>query len=269
MKTLLYITDLYFDAKGRNYYEEDLFITSRLKKDFNILIGHPQQAIALIDKADLIVFRNTGAVIGYQEYFDRFVEIVRKENINIFNSFDGKADIKGKQYLLDLTGTNYPVIPTVEHISEIDVLGDTQKYITKIKNGADSIGMEILTKEELLKAKTTGKLIQPFLNFKYEVSFYYLDDKFQYALYAPEKDKRWELKEYEPSSGNLEFAQQFIAWNNIETGITRVDACRMEDASLLLVELEDLNPFLSIELLPKAKQDQFLDNWIKVLKNRI
>ena len=102
MKTLLYITDLYFDAKGRNYYEEDLFITSRLQKHFNILIGHPQQAIALIDKADLIVFRNTGAVIGYQEYFDRFVEIVQKENINIFNSFDGKADIKGKQYLLDL-----------------------------------------------------------------------------------------------------------------------------------------------------------------------
>ena len=114
------------------------------------------------------------------------------------------TDIKGKQYLLDLTDTNYPVIPTVEHISEIDVLGDTQKYITKIKNGADSIGMEILTKEELLKAKPTGKLIQPFLNFKYEVSFYYLDDKFQYALYAPEKDKRWELKQYEPSSEDLE-----------------------------------------------------------------
>ena len=73
MKTILYLTDLYFEANGRNYYEEDLFITSKLREHFNILIGNPQQAIAFLNKADLIVFRNTGAVIGYQDYFDRFV----------------------------------------------------------------------------------------------------------------------------------------------------------------------------------------------------
>mgnify|MGYP006399219531 CR=1 FL=1 len=31
MKTILYLTDLYFEANGRNYYEEDLFITSKLR----------------------------------------------------------------------------------------------------------------------------------------------------------------------------------------------------------------------------------------------
>ncbi|EIJ37574.1 hypothetical protein JoomaDRAFT_0526 [Galbibacter orientalis DSM 19592] len=266
MKTILYLTDLYFNANGRNYYEEDLFITSKLREHFNILIGNPQQAIALLDKADLVVFRNTGAVIGYQEYFDRFVDTVKKENTNIFNSFDGKADIKGKQYLLDLMETEYPVIPTVEDISNIDALGNPEKYIVKIKNGADSIGMEILTMKELLKAKPDGKLIQPFLDFEYEVSFYYLDDKFQYALYAPQKDKRWDLQEYDATPGDLEFAKQFIQWNDIKTGITRVDACRMRDGSLLLVELEDLNPFLSIELLPAEKRDVFMENWITVLK---
>ena len=133
MKTILYLTDLYFKANGRNYYQEDLFITSKLKEHFNILIGNPQQAIALLSKADLVVFRNTGAVIGYQEYFNRFVAIVKNENINIFNSFDGKADIKGKQYLLDLMDTEYPVIPTVEHISDIDALGNPEKYIVKME----------------------------------------------------------------------------------------------------------------------------------------
>tara|TARA_B100001146_G_C16089762_1_gene394449 strand:- start:95 stop:904 length:810 start_codon:yes stop_codon:yes gene_type:complete len=266
MKTILYLTDLYFEANGRNYYEEDLFITSKLREHFNILIGNPQQAIAFLNKADLIVFRNTGAVIGYQEYFDGFVKTVQKQNINIFNSFDGKADIKGKQYLLDLMNTEYPVIPTVEHIKEIDTLGDSKKYIVKIKNGADSIGMEILTKEEILKAKPEGKLIQPFLDFEYEVSFYYLDDKFQYALYAPQKEKRWDLQEYDATREDLDFAKQFIQWNNIKTGITRVDACRMKDGSLLLVELEDLNPFLSIELLSEEKRNSFMDNWVAVLK---
>jgi len=268
MKTILYLTDLYFKAKGRNYYEEDLFITSKLREHFNILIGNPQQSIALLENADLIVFRNTGAVIGYQEYFDRFVDTVRKENINIFNSFDGKADIKGKQYLLDLMETEYPVIPTVEDISNIDALGNPEKYIVKIKNGADSIGMEVLTKEELLKAKPDGKLIQPFLDFEYEVSFYYLDDQFQYALYAPQKDKRWDLQEYDATPEDLEFAKQFIQWNDIKTGITRVDACRMSGGSLLLVELEDLNPFLSIELLSEEKRNIFMDNWVAVLKKR-
>lgn len=36
MKKVLYLTDLYYKAKGRNYYEEDIFIT-RILKDYFIL----------------------------------------------------------------------------------------------------------------------------------------------------------------------------------------------------------------------------------------
>ena len=269
MKTILYLTDFYFEAKGRKYYEEDLFITSRLKEHFNILIAHPQQAIPLLENGDLVVFRNTGPVIGYQDYFRRFVETVKEKDINTFNSFDGKADMKGKQYLLDLAQTGYPVIPTVEKLSNIDDLGSTDKYIVKPKNGADSIGMEILTKKELLDSNPEGKLIQPFLEFEYEVSFYYLNDQFQYALYAPDKAKRWELTGYDPTPEDLRFAQSFIDWNDLTTGITRVDACRLKDGSLLLVELEDLNPFLSIQLLSEEKRNRFLENWVGVLKELV
>ncbi|MBZ9729610.1 hypothetical protein LB467_07895 [Salegentibacter sp. JZCK2] len=266
MKTLLYITDLYYVAKGRNYYGEDLFITSRLKPHFNILIAHPQQAIAFLDNADFLVFRNTGSVIGYEKYFQDFLEAVKQKNIPTFNSFDGKADIRGKQYLLDLQGLDYPVIPTVEDVAEIHQFGFPEKYIVKIKNGADSIGMELLTKEKLLNSRPVGKLIQPFIDFEYEVSFYYLNDRFQYAMYAPNKEKRWELAEYHASPEDLEFAEKFINWNQMERGVTRVDACRLRDKSLLLVELEDLNPFLSLELLPEEKKNRFIDNLITALK---
>ena len=266
MKTILYLTDLYYVAKGRNYYEEDLFITSRLKDHFNILIGHPHQAIAYLDVADLIVFRNTGAVFYYQEYFSDFLSIVKEKKCLTFNSFDGKADIKGKQYLLDLYAEGYPVIPTVGNIAELGQLGEQEKYVLKIYKGADSIGMDFLTKDELIKENTQGKFIQAFIDFKYEVSFYYLNNSFQYALYAPNKSRRWELMEYEASSKDLEFADMFIKWNNMENGITRVDACRCIDDSLLLVELEDLNPFLSIGLLNEDKREAFMANFIEHLK---
>lgn len=267
MKTILYLTDLYYVAKGRNYYEEDLYITSKLKNHFNVLIGHPHQALDFLDVSDLIVFRNTGSILNYQEYFNIFLSAVKTKNVLTFNSFDGKADIRGKQYLVDLTTEKYPVIPTVETINLLAKIGEQDKYIVKIKNGADSIGMEILTKEELLRQNPSGKLIQPLIDFKYEVSFYYLNETFQYALYAPDKSKRWELTEYEPTQEDLHFASRFIKWNAIKTGITRVDACRCDDGSLLLVELEDLNPYLSLELLTDDKKNSFISNLIAIFKN--
>ncbi|PUV24527.1 hypothetical protein [Sphingobacterium athyrii] len=268
MRTILYLTDLYYEAKGRKYYEEDLYITSKLKSHFNLLIGHPHQAISNLDKADLIVFRNTGSVLGYQKYFQNFVREIGLKNILTFNSFDGKADILGKQYLIDLTNQGYPVIPTVANLNEIALFGDKYNhYIVKLKNGADSIGMEVLTHQELIVSNPQGKLIQPLIDFEYEVSFYYLNREFQYALYAPDKSKRWELVEYTPTTNDLIFAKKFVEWNNIKHGITRVDACRLADHSLLLVELEDLNPFLSIELLPDKMRESFINNFITALKN--
>lgn len=266
MRTILYITDLYYVAKGRNYYEEDLFLTSRLKPYFNVLIAHPHQAIAFLDSADFIVFRNTGSVLEYEQYFQDFLQAVKERDIPTFNSFDGKADIRGKQYLLELQALDYPVIPTVEDLTETAQLGSPGKYIVKLRNGADSIGMELLTKEQLFASKPVGKLIQPFIDFEYEVSFYYLNNQFQYAMYAPNKEKRWKLTEYQPTPQDLEFAEKFISWNQMNRGITRVDACRLKDNSLLLVELEDLNPFLSLELLPEEKRNSFIDNFITALK---
>lgn len=266
MTTILYLTDLYYQASGRKYHEEDLYVTSKLKDHFNLLICHPRQAIPHIEYADLIVFRNTGPVIGYQKYFIEFLAEIQRKKALTFNSFDGNGDMKGKQYLLDLTRLRYPVIPTVENLEDLDRLGRPDKYILKLKNGADSIGMEMLTQNEVIRLKPNGKLIQPYLDFEYEVSFYYLNDDFQYAMYAPDKQKRWELAEYEPTSRDIQFADKFIKWNGLTRGISRVDACRLKDGSLLLMELEDLNPYLSLVLLEEKKRDLFIDKLIEALK---
>lgn len=138
--------------------------------------------------------------------------------------------------------------------------------MVKLKNGADSIGMEFLSMEEVLKIDIKGRLIQPYLDFEYEVSFYYLNNSFQYALYAPYKEKRWDLQEYKPSKDDLTFAEKFVRWNNMERGIVRIDACRLKDNSLLLVEVEDLNPFLSLDALSESKRKNFIENFISALQ---
>jgi len=265
--TLLYLTDLYYPAKGRDYYEEDLYITSQLKEHFNILIGHPQQALAFLDKADFIVFRNTGPVAYYQQYFNEFVEAVKQKGIPTFNSFDGKADMKGKQYLLDLFAEGFPVIPTIDKITNLELFPKAEQYIIKLKNGADSIGMEKISEDELSKIDLENRLIQPFVDFEYEVSFYFLNDEFQYALYAPDKSKRWDLRIYKATEEDLKFAQRFIQWNNMKRGIQRVDACKMQDGNLLLVELEDLNPFLSLDALEENSRAKFIKNFVCALKD--
>ncbi len=260
MKKILYLTDLYYEARGRNYSEEDLYIISRLKSRFDILVAHPQQAIPLLDTIDLVVFRNTGPVMAYEEYFREFLNVVKQKDILSFNSFDGKGDIRGKQYLLQLTELGYPVIPTIDDPEQLYKLGTHEKYVLKLKNGADSLGMKILSEREIRNKENSGMLIQPFVNFTYEVSFYYLNTEFQYALYAPNKEERWELASYAPSERDLEFAEKFIKWNKMSHGITRIDACKLKDGSLLLVELEDLNPFLSIDRLPDEKREYFIQN---------
>jgi len=270
-KKILYLTDLSYQAKGRVYCEEDIYITNRLKDYFDVVLCNPINAESYEDFVDLIVFRNTGGIKGFKAVYDDFVTRVKKKGIKTFNEFAGKADMCGKQYLLELTKKHYPVIPTVASLSDLKLLPDTNRYVTKPIDGADSIGLRFITKEELQEIDTTGggTLIEPAIDFAYEVSLYFINDKFEYALYAPNKEKRWELERYHCNDEDIEFAQKFIQWNGIKHGIQRVDACRTKDGKLLLVELEDLNPYLSILDLDENTREAFMRDFIHALNEKL
>ena len=268
MKKILFVTDLYYEAKGRLYYEEDLFLTSKLREDFELAICHPKDVETFEKDVDLIVFRNAGPVANFKDKYQQFRKRIVSNKLKTYNSFNGKADMNGKQYLIDLTKENFPVIPTVDTIKSFNKLPNKDTYVIKPKDGADSIGMTFLSEEEVFEqVDLTSKdtLIQPLINFEYEVSFYFIDKEFQYALYAPDKDRRWELKEYNPTEEDLEFALRFIEWNNLDWGIQRVDACRNENGELLLVELEDLNPYLSLLELNENTRNNFVERFKKSL----
>ncbi|MBQ1088336.1 hypothetical protein [Streptomyces sp. B93] len=256
---LLYVTDLAYPARGRRYCDEDIHLTARLREDFDLALCHPRDARALMDAFDAVVVRNSGPVLGYQEAYEAFRAHALRTGARVYNPLTGRADMAGKQYLLDLTVAGFPVIPTVDSAADLHRLPPAERYVAKPRLGADSIGLRVVSAGELPALTDGTVLVQPRVDFAYEVSFYFVDHDFQYALYAPDRDRRWRLQPYEPTPGDLEFARRFIAWNGIGHGIQRVDACRAPGGELLLVELEDLNPYLSLDALPDAGRDAFVE----------
>ncbi|MER5178881.1 hypothetical protein ABT009_10990 [Streptomyces sp. NPDC002896] len=264
--SLLYVTDLAYQARGRRYCDEDIHLSSRLRADFDIALCHPLDAVALMDGFDAVVVRNSGPVLHYQKEYDAFRDQAVARGTRVYNPLTGRADMKGKQYLLDLTEAGYPVIPTIDRPGDLGRLPETALYAAKPKAGADSIGLSFVSREELEGQDWGDILVQPRIDFRYEVSFYYVDDDCQYALHAPDPGRRWVLEPYEPTAADLAFARRFIDWNTIDHGIQRVDACRTQDGDLLLVELEDLNPYLSLDLVPDRTRDAFVTSMTTSLR---
>ncbi|QES47233.1 hypothetical protein DEJ50_04680 [Streptomyces venezuelae] len=260
--SLLYVTDLAYPARGRRYCDEDIFLASRLREQFDIALCHPLDAAALMDSFDAVVVRNSGPVIHYQARYDAFRDRALARGTRVYNELTGRADMAGKQYLTDLTAAGRPVIPTVDRAEDLFRLPETDEYAVKPKLGADSIGLRFLPYEGLAAALGEAApgtlLVQPRIRFRYEVSFHFVDAVFQYALYAPRPEQRWVLEPYEPTPEDLRFAQGFADWNTIGHGIQRVDACRTPAGELLLVELEDLNPYLSLDLLAEPARESFV-----------
>ncbi|MGV9773648.1 hypothetical protein [Streptosporangium sp. NPDC003464] len=256
--TILYLTDLSYEARGRRYCDEDIFVSSQLRQGFTVVLCHPLDAVALMDDFDVTVVRNTGPVIHYQAEYDRFRARALESGVRVYNPLTGKADMVGKRYLVDLSRDGYPVIPTVDRPDDLGRLPGTAEYAVKPMLGADSIGLRFVGPEELDRIAFGDVLVQPRIDFVHEVSFYFVDHAFQYALYAPRPDRRWELEPYRPDATDLAFAQRFVDWNSLDHGIQRVDACRTRDGELLLVELEDLNPYLSLDALDATARTAFV-----------
>lgn len=253
------MTDLHYEARGRDYGEEDLYLTRRLGAELDLALCDPRAAHAFLDGVDGVVFRNAGPVTRYADEYGAFRQAALATRIPVYNPLSGRGDMRGKRYLIELSRAGWPVIPTVGRRAELPRLGEAEAYVVKPLDGADSIGLRVVDRSELDRTELTGMLVQPRVEFDYEVSFYFVDAECHYALYAPDRERRWELEPYDPSEADLAFARRFIGWNGIEHGIQRVDGCRTREGRLLLMELEDLNPYLSLSLLAKRTRERFID----------
>ncbi|GAA5154300.1 hypothetical protein GCM10023340_37630 [Nocardioides marinquilinus] len=255
---VLFVTDLTYQARGRRYCDEDIHLSDALREHFTVSLCHPLDAASLMADADVVVVRNSGPVVHYEADYRRFRDEALSTGVKVFTELSGKGDQVGKGYLVELSAAGYPVIPTVDDAADIDRLPDAGTYVVKPRNGADSIGLRTVGRDDLPGTDLAGMLVQPRVAFEHEVSFYFVDRSFQYALFAPDPDVRWGLEPYEPTPADLAFAQRFVDWNDVDHGIQRVDACRTSDGDLLLVELEDLNPYLSLDLVDADRRAAFV-----------
>ncbi|MEU9338833.1 hypothetical protein AB0D49_37740 [Streptomyces sp. NPDC048290] len=255
---LLYVTDLAYEARGRRYGDEDVHLAARLRADADLALCDPRDAAALMDAFDAVVVRNSGPVLAYRTAYDAFRARALERGTRVYNPLTGRADMAGKGYLPELYAAGFPVIPTAVRPADLARLPAADRYVVKPVLGADSVGLRVIGPGELASAADGTVLVQPYIDFRYEVSFYFVDHAFQYALYAPDPARRWRLEPYEPTPDDLDFAHRFVRWNTLEHGVQRVDACRAPDGGLLLVELEDLNPYLSLDALPADRREAFV-----------
>ncbi|MBQ1107707.1 hypothetical protein [Streptomyces sp. 404i] len=260
--SLLLVTDLAYEARGRRYCDEDIFLGSRLRETFDVALCHPRDAAGLLEGFDTALIRNSGPVLHYREAYGAYLSRARELRTPVYNPLGGRGDMAGKEYLVEMSRAGFPVIPTVDRAADLPELPDVSQYVIKPKLGADSVGLRFVTAAEaaaeLERAAEGSLLVQPRIDFRHEVSFYFIDHDFQYALYAPDPERRWVLEPYAASAADLEFARRFIAWNSLTHGIQRVDACRTTDGALLLVELEDLNPYLSLDRVGEEVREAFV-----------
>lgn len=253
--SLLFLTDLNYEAAGRAYYTEDIFITGQLKDQFDLIIGDPRSSEPFESNVDGIVIRNTGPITNYQEAFAGFRQRVLHHDLKTFNSLDGQADMCGKYYLPALFKDGFRVTPSISDPTQVNLLPKATKYAIKPMMGADSIGLKFVDRAVIDELPSDEYVIQPKLDIHEEHSLFFIDNQFCYALKTI--GKRWEMALFVPDEEEMQLAGMFIEWNGMKTGIQRVDFAKTDDG-LFLVELEDINPFLSLELLDETTRSLFI-----------
>ena len=319
MITVAIVTNVAFHIKGRDYGSEDIFLAQELRKrDLLVQLIHPEELLpltstaantALLQSVDVLLFRNNYGGPLEQQYRAKLAEFLLDPvaSHTVFNDFAGcKGDFQGKQHLLDLYALNYPVIPTTQNLHDLDssssssdsnFTSNASTYMVKSKTGADSNDMQgHLKREQAIQEfnrlnssnDTGGYLIQPMVEFSCEISFFYFEGDFMYAVsngsdsvadptvdvadaQAAATAKRWALTMYDPTTADLEFAQQFVEWNKCHRQIQRIDACRLvATGALLLMEIEDYNCWLSLQDVEEQRPQllkKFVDRLALSLKN--
>ena len=264
---LLLVTDLHYPAQGRRYGDEDVWLSGALRQHFDVALCSPLDAAALLDPFDVVLVRNSGPVIHYREAYDRFRAEAARRGTCLVNPLTARGDMHGKRYLVELWAAGEPVIPTVERREDLHLLPAADRWVVKPVQGADSVGLRVV--DSLDDVDLDGVLVQPRVDLVHEISFVFVGRRFQYAVYAPDRSRRWELVPYAPTEDDLAFAQRFVDWNALDVGVQRVDACRTRDGRLLLVELEDLNPYLSLDRLDDATRSAFTEALVATLREAL
>lgn len=245
---------------------EDIWLARAFQEDgHNVAIVDKNYDERLEDIFDIFLKRNTwssnATIENVREKYE-FRKRIIKKNLPRIN-FDGKYDGSNKEYLVDLFKKGYTVIPSIDSLKDLKLLYNPNKYMLKLKESYDGIGQLVVDKDELKQKFNNSYIIQPFMKFKSEVQFYYIKDKFEYALeFIPSKVPVYpDAIKYEYSYKELEIANKFASMNSDYYGIQRIDFIKLEDNTLLLTEIEDISPYLDLDQVDKETRKKFIADY--------
>jgi hypothetical protein len=110
-------------------------------------------------------------------------------------------------------------------MQDLDKLPPADYYWIKPKQSCDGIGADKLTREGLVRNNPRGYVIQPFLEFQYEPSFFFVDNQFDNAIWAKHRLYDERVFPYEP------LLTTWISLHNTSNGLT----CPMASNELMIV----------------------------------
>jgi hypothetical protein len=249
---------LFLTNKQNSDPEEDVLLVDFLSNDFELIVSHPLDCLKFLNTVKGVIIRNIWPTYKYLNEWTQIEAVIRKTGIPTYNSLTGKADRLGKNYLLTLYKQGFPVIPSVDALTDIDLLGTHEFYWIKPRNSCDGIGALKLSGEELQKQSLVDYIIQPYIEFTSEPSFFFVDNKFSHAITTENRLVGKDMRSYQPTEQDLIFARKFIDWNNLKYGIQRIDAVRTKREELLLTEIEDFCPYLYINDIAGQQKQKFL-----------
>lgn len=251
-KKILFLTNFY-----NGYPKEDIFLIDVLKPDFEIIVCHPLDCEKYLSSVQGVIIRNIWPKHEYAEGWERIQLILKESGLPIYNSLTGRGDQQKKKYLVQLFKEGYPVIPTIDSLKDIKSLPEQDYYFLKLKDSCDGIGSKKVSRDELATLDLTNSLLQPFVEFDSEPSFFFIDNSFAYGVTMPHRiDNYKDFKMYVPTKEDLEFAQSFVDWNTLSYGIQRIDAVRTKDGKLLLTEIEDISEVLYLREMDEENRNK-------------
>lgn len=239
---------------------EDLYLTNELNKYMQTTIQDLFE-----DEFSHESFYLVRNIWGHPHGRERMLSLYESfDDLNIpyVNSFNGKGDQQGKTYLIELFNLGELVIPTYDSI-QLAIRTDHKNFIIKPIHGGSSKGVQKISRDKLQSLSLENQIIQPYFDIDHEISFYYINSQFQYALKTT--SSRWDLELYYPTKQEFEISQRFANWNPV-IGIQRVDFIKTSDGKFLLLEIEDWCPYLSLCDVKEIPINTFIGNMVHMLK---
>ena len=231
-----------------------------------VIIVDKNYPVELEEDCDVFLKRNCWSpdekdfVLGQAS--DVFQQRLVAKNLPRINC-DGKFDGSGKSYLCQLFREGLPVIPSVQTPADLERLPKQKYYLLKPLNGLDGFGIKQVTATDISKLWNEYYIIQPKLDFVAEVQFYFVGNKFEYALeYKPSKVPLYpKPTQYKYSKNELSLAQKFADLSPNYNGVQRIDFLKLSSGELKLLEIEDSSPYLELNCVPQKVRDKFIQDY--------